>query len=71
MIKCEYKNVQTIHRVVDIKEVNGEIRYFTKGDANKTNDEDYRTSKDIIGITKLKIKYIGNLTLWARELFTK
>lgn len=64
-----YSNMSTIHRVVEIKNINGEVRYFTKGDANKSYDDGYRTSSDINGLVRLKIKYIGWPTLWLRQLF--
>lgn len=70
IIVFDYNNSQTIHRVIDIREVNGEIRYFTKGDANKSADENYRTKSSIIGITRLRIKGIGYPTLWLRNLFS-
>lgn len=69
VIIFDYNGIQTIHRVVDIQKVNGEYRYYTKGDANKRNDEDYRNSDDIYGLVKLKVQYIGYPTLWVREVF--
>lgn len=63
--------IKTIHRVIEIENVNNEIRYITKGDANEKEDIGYITNKNIIGITKFKIKYIGYPTLWLRELFNK
>lgn len=61
--------VKTVHRVVDVEKINGELRIFTKGDANDSVDSDYITTEDIIGIQKLKIKYLGYPTVWMRELF--
>lgn len=69
VIIFNYNDIQTIHRVVDIQKVNGEYRYYTKGDANKRNDEEYRTNADIYALVKLRVKYIGYPTLWVRELF--
>jgi len=69
VIVFNYNNVKIVHRVVEKVNVNGEIRYFTKGDINKEYDPGYRTKKDIIGIKKLKIKYVGIPTLWLHELF--
>ena len=68
-LEINYNNVKIVHRVVEKVNVNGEIRYFTKGDINKEYDPGYRTKKDIIGIKKLKIKYVGIPTLWLHELF--
>lgn len=69
VIIFDYNGIQTIHRVIDIQKVNGEYRYYTKGDANRRNDEDYRNNNDIYGLVKLKVKYIGYPTLWVREVF--
>ena len=58
-----------VHRVVDIKHINGEMQYFTKGDANDDLDVGYRTVSDIVGMVKFKIPYLGYPTLWMRSLF--
>jgi len=57
-----------IHRVVRIEEIGGEVRYYTKGDANYAEDPGYRTEADIVGLTDLKVAYIGYPTLWLHEL---
>lgn len=61
---------RTVHRVVEIQHINGEIRYITKGDANLTNDPGYITSSDIIGKVHFKILYIGYPSLWLHQIFT-
>ncbi len=66
VFKSGNKNV--IHRVVDIAHINGETRYFTKGDANEDLDVGYITESDIEGIVELKLPYFGYPTLWLREL---
>lgn len=60
-----------IHRVVDITNVNGQVRYYTKGDANDSLDSGYILSNQIIGITNFKISYIGYPTIWINDIFTK
>ena len=62
-------DIRLIHRVIDIRNINGEIRYYTKGDINEKIDEGYRTEKDIMGVYKLKVKFIGYPTLFVNELF--
>jgi len=69
IIIFDYNGIQTVHRVIEIKKVNGRLKYFTKGDANKNQDDGYITTKDIHGIVKLKVKYIGYPTIWIRNLF--
>ena len=62
-------NIKVIHRVVDVRVVNNEYRYYTKGDANMMRDDGYVTADDIIGTTGLRIKYIGYPSLWLRDIF--
>lgn len=69
IIIFDYNGTQTVHRVVEIKNVNGERRYFTKGDSNTLNDDLYRLDSDISGLVHIKIKYLGYPTLWFRSLF--
>ena len=57
-----------VHRVVKIEHIGNEVRYFTKGDANETWDSGYVTDKDIVGLTDVKLPYVGQPTLWLRDL---
>ena len=59
-----------VHRVIRKEYVNGEWRYFTKGDFNETEDRGYRTDKDIVGLTDFKLAYAGYPTLWLREIIS-
>ena len=59
---------QVIHRVVDIAHINGQTRYYTKGDANSTLDAGYITDGDILGLVDIKLPYFGYPTLWLRGL---
>lgn len=62
-------NRRVIHRVIDKKNSGKEIRYYTKGDANPNEDEGYRVEENIVGKVKLRIPYIGQLTLLLNEIF--
>ena len=64
------RNKRVVHRVVEIATVGGEARYYTKGDANEDWDFDYRTRSDIVGLTDVKVAYVGYPTLWLRELLS-
>lgn len=64
-------NSRVIHRVVKIENVDGNIIYFTKGDANEDIDLGYRTGSDILGIIKFKISYVGYPTIWMQDMFSK
>lgn len=63
-------DVQTIHRIEDIQVLNGNTIYYTKGDNNEQKDEGYRTDKDILGVVKFKVVYIGWPTIWLKDMFS-
>ncbi len=62
-------DIRVVHRIISIKNINNEIRYYTKGDANKIKDEGYITEKSLVGKVIFKIKYLGIPSLWLREKF--
>ena len=59
-----------IHRVVDIQIINGQTRYYTKGDANEDMDAGFIYDSNIIGLVNFKLPYLGYPTLWLRSLFS-
>lgn len=59
-----------VHRVIKIDRIDGEVRYYTQGDANKDPDSGYRTDADIVGLTDVKIAYVGYPTLWLRDIIS-
>jgi signal peptidase len=69
VIVFEKYNTTVVHRVVDIKIINGIARYYTKGDANEDNDMGYITNAEIVGLVNYKIPVVGYPTLWLRSLF--
>lgn len=59
-----------VHRVIELKNNSIEgLKIYTKGDALSEADSGYITKNDLIGIVKLKIKYIGYPSLWLRSAF--
>ena len=58
-----------VHRIVEIEEIDGELRYYTQGDANDDLDSGYRTTSDIVGHSDFKIPYFGYFTLWLHDIF--
>ena len=58
-----------IHRVVEIKCINNQNRYYTKGDANENRDTGYVTDEDVVGLIRLKIPYVGYATIWLNDIF--
>lgn len=69
VIVFEQNGNKIIHRLKEVVSVDGSTRYFTKGDANPEMDAGYITKDQIQGTVKLRIKYLGYLTLWVRDLF--
>lgn len=54
------KGVNIIHRVIDIRDVNGEFRYVTQGDANADKDDYTPNYGDVIGrYTNQRVKSLG------------
>ena len=71
VIVFEKDDSHIIHRVVKIEIINGQTRYYTKGDANENNDSGYILDSNIIGLVNFKIPYIGFPSLWLRSLFAR
>ncbi len=70
VIVFEKNRDMMVHRVVDIDIINGEYRYYTKGDANEDKDPGFVTSGNLVGLVNVKIPYVGYPTLWLRSLFS-
>ena len=68
VIVFQKDKAKIVHRVVEIERVGEETRYYTKGDANSARDEGYRVEADVVGLTDIKVSYIGYPTLLLREL---
>ena len=56
------------HRVVKIKENSGILYFYTKGDANNSNDTEPVEQENILGVVRNVIKYIGYPTVKMYEL---
>jgi len=54
------------HRVISIEEVDGELFFRTKGDANEYPDADLVSSQDFIGKVVLYVPHIGNIAYLSR-----
>jgi signal peptidase len=61
-------NRRVVHRIVEINNVNGQRQYITKGDANETNDPGFRTDSDIVGVVRLRVRFLGYPSLVLHEL---
>ena len=71
VIIFEKNNMKIIHRIYKVTNNDGEIQIYTKGDANKEADKYFVKKSEVMGLVKLKVKYIGRPTLWVNDLFTR
>lgn len=69
IIVFEQNDSMIVHRVAKIEKINGETRYYTKGDANDVMDAGYIKIGDVVGLIRAKVPYVGYPTLWMRDLF--
>ena len=65
-----YGDKYITHRVYDIKEKEGKLIFFTKGDNNNDVDPWVVNEEDIHGVVRMKIKYLGWPTVWVYELLS-
>ena len=59
--------VPTTHRIYDIKVVEGEARYITKGDANEEPDDREIVKRDILGKVWFSVPYLGYAVDFAKK----
>lgn len=69
VVVFDQNGTMVVHRIVDIKIINGVARYYTKGDMNDSLDDGYRTDGNVVGLVNHKLPYLGYPTLWLRGLF--
>ncbi len=53
------KNPPITHRILEIKNIDGQISYVTKGDANAGADREGVTKKEVIGKVLVSVPYVG------------
>lgn len=68
-----HKNDRTIvHRIIDVVDINEKEKiYYTKGDNNDSPDGYPIEKKDILGVVKTKISFIGIPSVFLSELIKK
>jgi signal peptidase I len=52
-----------VHRIMQIQNVSGELRFYTKGDNNAGPDTLYRLASDILAKVVGSVRYLGFITL--------
>ncbi len=66
-----HDNKIIVHRVVKILNIDEKKYFITKGDNNDTNDSWVVKESEVIGITNIKIRYIGIPTVALNELLSR
>ncbi len=69
VIVFDKNGAMIVHRVIKIERINGENRYYTKGDANDGADEGYVVESDIVGTVAARLPCVGYPTVWLNEAF--
>lgn len=68
IIEYQLDGFSIIHRVIEIKEVNNELCFVTKGDNNKAPDSELVKESQVIGKSLCSIKYLGYPAVWIYSL---
>lgn len=58
-----------IHRIVDVRSVDGQTLYYTRGDANNVNDPRPLKRNDISGIFLFRIPYFGEIAFFLKSRY--
>ena len=57
-----------VHRIIEIKNIEGERIFYTKGDNNNGPDGYPITQEDVLGLCKKRIRFIGIVSVHISEL---
>jgi len=63
------EDVVYVHRIVEIARKNSDILVYTKGDNNQKNDNFVTYEDEILGVVRLRLKYIGYPSYWFNNMF--
>ena len=57
-----------VHRIIEIKNIDGEKIFYTKGDNNNGPDGYPITEKDVLGLCKKRVRFVGIISVYLSEL---
>ena len=66
IIAFKEDDIVITHRVVDIVNENGTIKYKTKGDNNNVEDNGYVLAEQVEGKYQFKVRRLGNFAMFAQ-----
>lgn len=61
------ENAVVTHRVIDVIEENGQVKYKTKGDANTSEDKNYIFNENIEGKLVFRIPFVGKIVMFLQS----
>lgn len=67
VIQYQRGNYTVIHRIIEMRDENGDHFYVTKGDNNNSADSGEVTEEQVIGKVRFRVRYAGYLTLWMHS----
>ena len=67
----KHNDIVVVHRVIEIVENEGTKVFYTKGDFNNAPDNYSIAMQEIIGVSKIRIAYLGYPTVWISEFLNK
>lgn len=67
VIVYKHNGKTVAHRLIKTAMIDKEKYYYTKGDANYSNDGYVLKDNDIIGTVKFRIRFLGYPTIWLKE----
>lgn len=66
IIAFNEEDIVITHRIVDIVNDNGKVKYVTKGDNNNENDSNYVLPEQVEGQYKFRLRGIGNFAMFLQ-----
>ena len=66
IIAFKQDDIVITHRVVDIVEEDGVVKYITKGDNNNAQDRGFVLQDQVEGLYQFKISRLGNLAMFTQ-----
>lgn len=66
IIAFKEDNVVITHRIIEVIEENGKVKYKTKGDNNNIEDGGYVLQSQVEGLYQFRIGKLGNLALFIQ-----
>ena len=66
VIAFRSEDIVVTHRIVEIKNEDGTLKYKTKGDNNNSQDVGYVLPEQVEGLYKFKISKLGNLAMFIQ-----